>query len=309
MNNLYIPDLNPVKFVELNPVQVPQYLSRHLEDWRFQDLQYKWNSTARYAQKWMTSDTTYLQFESNFDPISIDICNADDYVVATVNALQKRANKYLPGYYVYEVAISWAAIPKGCYYMKMALPDRVLISEPILVSSKFENTVLLEYRNSRYHGDVIFETGIKFGLRVEATRGFVTPGTNNVVYEDQKLNPTVLSSRPFRSFRYNFGMAKGLPDWMIDKLSLAFTCNDVTIDGKSYAKDTDSKWAYKETERYQMRGATLDLREGINRGSKIISPGVDPNKRLIVAFNVQGTIFGDVSQNASSTIIKITDVE
>lgn len=308
-NQIYFPDLNPIKFVSMNPAAVPQYVSKHLEDWRFQDLQYKWNSKTRYAQKWSTADTTYLQFESNYDPINVDIVDKYNVVRGTVVALQKRVNKYRPGWYAYEVAISWAGIPHGCYYLKMTLPDDVEISEPILVSGQFENTVLLEYSNSRYHGDVIFETGIRFGLRVEATRGFLDPGSNNIVYEDQKLNPSILSSKYFRTFPYNFGGAPGLPDWMIDKIALAWTCNNVTIDGKSFAKAGDAKYTFKGTDRYQMRGMLIDLREGINRGSRIISPGIDPNKRLIVAYNVQSTLFGDISQNASSTIIKITDVE
>lgn len=309
MNNLIYPDLNPVKFVELEPVVVPQYRTKMLEDYRFGDLQFAWNNKTKYYQKWQTSDVTYLQFESNFDPISVDIVDRYGIVRATHNALQKRANRYIPGYYVYEVAASWAAITPGCYYMQIVLPDRVCISEPILVSDKFENTVLLEYRNTRYHGDVIFETGIKFGLRVEAVRGFLEPGSNNIVYEDQKLNPVVLSSKYFRTFPYSYGGTKGIPEWMYDRIALAWTCNTVTQDGKSFAKDSDAKYTFKDAERWQMRGMLVDLREGINRGSKIISPGVDPNKRLIVVHNIQSTVFGDISEQASSTIIKITDVE
>lgn len=309
-NQLIIPKLNPIKFVRLNLPEVAKYRSRRLDDYRFEDLIRPWNNKIKYFQKWQTSDVVYLQFESNFDPINVDVVDRYGVVRETVNCIKVRANKYWPGYYVYQAAISWAAYAEGCYHLEIVLPDRVLISEPIKVAVNFKNTVLLEYSNSKYHGDIIFETKIRFQLRVEAREGFLNMGSNNTVYEDQKLNPTVLSSQAFEAFPYTYGGTRGIPDWMVRTIFLAYTCNDVMNDGKNFAKPADSKWTYKETERYQMRTMTAELREGINRGSVIVNPGVDPNKRLLVLFNIQSSaLFGIEGTDASSTVIRVTSTE
>lgn len=312
-NFLYIPYSNSVRFYELSPVELPQYLSRDFYDYPHltQNADKPWLNQVIYKQKWQTSDTTYLQFESNFAPIQVQMINCQGDVLLTQNATQKRVNKYMPGYYVYEIALSWASFNSGTYFIKI-IPSggsKVQISEPQLIAETHKNTKLIEYRNSRYHGDVIYETGIRFGFRVEATFGFLNPGSENVLYEDQKLNPTVLSSRSFRSFPLNIGGSKGCPDWVFDLINIIFTCNDVTIDGKSYAKTEDGKFEFKTEDRYPLRGAIMQIREGINRGSRIVSVDVDTNKRLTVLYQIDGTIYGDLSVQAGSNLVPIISSE
>ena len=184
-----------------------------------------------------------------------------------------------------------------------------MVSEPQLILAKHQNTILLEYWNSRWHGDVVFETGIRFGLRVEGNIGRVNPGRETKSYSDQKENPTVLSSKGFRTFPLNIGGSRGVPDWMVDKFNLVWTCNHVMIDGKYFAATTESKQEYSEQKNYPMRGITMDVREGYNRGSKIVGGTFTGNSELLVIHGIESKFFGDISQQGSSNVIKIIDVE
>lgn len=301
----------PVHFVELNYAQAARYRTKRMENFRFQDMQKPWDNKLKYFQKWQTTDTVKLQFQSNFDPININIVNScNGYVPETVAAQKVRVNRYLPGYYLYEASHSWALYNPGFYHMEIPLPDRVLISEPMQVAQVWENTVLLEYFNTKYHIDIIFETGYKPQIRVEGSEGFLIPGSDNTVYEDQKNNPTILSSKPFNSFPYTYGGTRGMPDWMVNKIALIHTCNSVAIDNKYFTKPADSKWTFKTSERYKMRSMSAELREGLNRTAQVVQPGIDANKRLIWAYNIDPKVlFGLLSTNASSEVIRVVGTE
>jgi len=185
-----------------------------------------------------------------------------------------------------------------------------LVSEPLNILVSHPNTVFLEYKNSRYHGDVIFETGREFGLRVEGTIGVnsFTPGGKRQVYEDEKLNPTVLSAKPYRTFTLSIGGSSGVPDWMIDKLMWIWSCDNVLVDGKSYAM-TDESFDFKTEDGYPMRGVNIKIREGINRGSKILTASGNQDQKLIIGINIETKLFGDLSGSGSSNTVKIKVIE
>lgn len=312
-NTCYIPSLNPIRFYEANPVQFNQYLTRHFEDYPFNQQILPWQDPVIYSQKWQNSDIIYLQFQSNFQPLQIDVINTESGLsVISLVANKQIPNIYNAGFFAYEFAISLAAFPPGCYHLKLTngpTEDLHMISEPMLIAHRHLNTVLLEYRNSRFHGDVVFETGITFGFRVEASFGFLDPGANIQAYEDQKANPRILSARPFRIWPLTIGGSLGVPDWVIDLFSLIWCCNEVRIDRKSFARAGDSKITFNTEDYYPLRGGTLEVREGINRGSKIISPEIDTGIKLAVMYNINTKLFGDTSENASSNLIPIISTE
>lgn len=312
-NQIIIPDLNPIEFYEMTPAEVPQYISRPYGKYPFRTQQSTrpWLNQVHYNQKWMTSDVTYLQFQSNFEPIRLEVIDCYGIARITQNSLQKRANKYMPGYYVYENTVSWATIPPDrIYWIQLVLPDgKVWISEPIEVKVFHKGTVLLEYRNSRYKDNVIFETGIRFGFRVEGTLGFLDPGSENIVYNDQKHNPTVLDSKTFNGWPFSIGGTRGCPDWVWGKMNKIWSVNDVTIDGISYARPQGSKFEFTTEERYLLRGAILNIEEGINRGYKVGGVGIDPTKKLVVTFQIDGTVWGDLSSQAGSNLVPIISSE
>jgi hypothetical protein len=311
-NYCNIPYLNPVRFYEAQPEVFAQYLTKHFTDYPYADQILPWQEPMRYSQKWQTSDTIYLQIQSNFEPLQLDVISrVTGQTLLTLNANSQIPNIYNPGFYAYQFTISLASIPPNqCYHLQLTNGpdlDLYMISEPFYVATKHPNTVLLEYRNSRFAGDVVFETGITFGFRVEGSFGFLDPGANITAYENQKADPQILSARPFRIWPLTIGGSFGVPDWVVDLYNLIWCCNDVKVDGKSFARSGDAKLTFKTEDNYPMRGVTLELREGINRGSKIVSPTINTDIKLAVAFNLNTRLFGDLSSNSSSNLIPIID--
>lgn len=319
INQIYIPKLNPVEFSPKFPTIFPQYNSRDLGDFPFADRINVWQEKIYYKQKWQTSDTMFFQFESNFAPIQIDLFNIlyKDPVVTVVMA-NVGANPRMPGWYIYQAAISFAGLPEGCYYPELSPgsnPMDQLVGEPIeLKTVTDEASIYYEYKHSHFHGDVIFETGIQFSFRVEGVRGKLYPVSDDTFYRDQKLNPFQLSSKPHGSFDLSMGGSFGIPDWAVQRINWIWSCDSVMINGKSFAKDTGSNNSSQgiqinEEEDYPLYGLTMLVAEGINRASKIISPTVDPNKRLMVAYQIDGTLYGDLSINVGDNLIPINAIE
>lgn len=310
MNQLSTPYLNPVRFYAVL-ADNPAYRSRPWEDYLQVLTIHAWEEHQLYCQKWQTSDTIRMQFESNFDPIQIDVIDYNGTVVPgfTFLANQKVENKYEPGMYVYEAEISLATLPPGHYQLKRTMGGGILVdySEPFDVAVLHPETMLFEYSNSRYHGDVIFETGIVFSFRVEMVRGKLISGSQDTVYDDQILNPHLLSSKAIRSYPMVIGNEYGVPEWVDDLQNHIWTCNSVFIDGKSYAKGGESRAEVKVEDNYPLYGITRTVREGINRGSKISSTTADVNKKLMVIFNINTGVFGDVGENGATNIIQMLD--
>lgn len=311
-NIIYIPFLCPVRFVELDPVQLPQYLTKHFDDyWASEQLQ-SYETAVKVKQKYQTSDTIYIQFESNFASIQMQVIDCDQTVLLTQAATQVRANKYLAGYYVYEITLSLAAFSAGTIWLKLSLGlgAKFMISEPIELAETWPGTILFQYSNSKYHGDVIFETGIVFGFRCEAVLRRLDPGNERTQYRDQKLNPTTLKVRPFRAWELAIGHLTGIPDWVIDKMNWIWSCDNVLCDGKSFAVLEDSKFEDQEIHKqYPLRHWTLNVQEGINRASKIVGVDVDSSKKLLVVYQIDGTVFGDLSLQAGSNLVPILSSE
>jgi hypothetical protein len=126
-------------------------------------------------------------------------------------------------------------------------------------TSNIKNTLFFEYENSSFYEDVIFETGIKFGLRVPGFLLYDEPGSQDVVYDDQDLNNTILSSQHFRNFKLFVGAPAGIPAWQIDRLDRIIGCDNFSIDGKYFSKPSGAKWEKSEQDNYPMQGWTIGL--------------------------------------------------
>lgn len=304
---------NPIKFVDKDPVLDPMYLTKHFDEWRFKDQlkDFPEIQAVDFCQIWQTSDKVRFQYQSNYDPIDITIYTEKGKPLQTIRLQNIVANKYLPGYYVYEGEFSLATIPEGCYFFQRNAGSglRISVSEPFCIAVMHKKSVLIKYKNTTFHEDIIFETGMEFMFRTRGAVLFEEPGSQRFAFNDQKLNPTVLSAKPFDIYRFGVGDQNGNPGWVVKRMNRIFSCDTISLDNKLFSALEDFKIEQKSEDGTWMKGVSMLLREGLNRSSVITTDQPDTNKRLLVTFNIESKLFGDVSGNGSNntTPIKATE--
>lgn len=309
-NLIYIPYGNPVRFYEYDKVPLPQYESRHIDDYIFRDQLMDWNTRADYKQKWLKADSFPLQFESTFSGIQIQVIDCEENVLLTQTATQVRKNLKIPDMYVYQSTISWDDFDPGTYFIKLTLGGtKIMISEPQEVFLSLPNSLLFQWSNSKFHGDIVFETGITMKVRFEGCLLPDNPGNERTGYIDQRYNPTTLKSIPYRTYNLIIEKDFGAPAWVGDMLNWIFSCDNVTIDGKPYAITDANIESDQLDPQYPMKTYSVKVQDGINRSSKIVGVDVDPNRRLLITHVIDATIFHDVYADAGSNLIIVEGIE
>lgn len=313
-SQLYIPIQNPLQFVDVNPTQdTTIYATRHIDDFLFEDQIYKFQNKIPWFQPWVNEDIIRLQFESNYFPLQLDMYDQFGRIIVGKSASMtvKRTNRYLPGFNVLEAALSLTGLNAGPYRYICTPggnPDKAQKSEWFTILPNPTDTIRLDYFNSTYHEDVLYETGIVFSLRIPGYIEYDAPGNKIVTFENQTLNQTVVSGRRFRQIILHVGDGSGVPPWLIDKINSAMTCDNCAFDNKLLAF-VDGKWSPEGDKDTQLKGFSTSLRENLNRASKIVTADFDPNKKITLIANIEGRLFGDVSANAGETVIRILDQE
>jgi len=310
-NYLHIPLLNPVRFYDVDRSVLDKYFTRHFDEFKFSERGYAWEQPADYCQIWQTDDIIRLQFESTFDPIIVSLLDINGSVITSLPALIGLPNRFIPNTYSFEVELSLAGLETGGYYIQIEAgtgdQKKTLISGCMDVyDSVIDNSLCLEYWNSTAKGDVLFETGIKFQYRVHGHFGKLDPGRKDEQTKDQRYNPAILSSIPYRSWPVFFGDEYGLPDDHIDLLNRVWGCDNVLIDNKPFGVSEGGKFEFIETESdYRKRGVKLMVEEGVNRNSKVIQVNTDSTKKLAYGIMVDKKVFGDTSNQGSSNAVPV----
>lgn len=311
-NFLYIPELNPLIFWEKNKTKLPKYFTKHFEDYPFSERGYYWQDKETFCQPWQTTDIIFLQLESSFSPLVLQLKNKYGDVVSQLSASSILPHKYLTNVYSYEFAMSLANNVTDCYtvdlvagfgaYQKVYATWNLFISSEIL-----ENTILLEYFDSKkVYKDVMFITGIKFQLRLPGSFGFLDKPRKDEIYKDQKYNSTLLTSKSSKQWPLSFGDQFGLPDDMINLIDEIFSCDNVSADNKLICFADGGKLEYVTMPRSRKRGVKLIVEDGLNRNSRVHQTVKDPTKRLIATVMVSPKVWGVQS---GSNVIPVTNIE
>src|SRR5687768_16703760 len=100
INTLYDPFLNPLKFHALDPVQLPNYVSRFMDDWAFRRTIQPWQEKVCFLLPWNKSDSQKLQYTSNFNPITLRLYNESGYLVDTVVSSTLQQDELRPDFYI-----------------------------------------------------------------------------------------------------------------------------------------------------------------------------------------------------------------
>jgi hypothetical protein len=314
-NFIYIPLMNPVKFYDPARVVTDAFQTPQFDDFPFEERLLPWEQAKNFSQPWQVTDIIKLQFESTFDPIIVELVDIHGTAVITLPALIGLPHKYLANTWAYEIAMSLGTVSEtGCYRLKATCGSgdgqKIFYTKWMYVSVEaIQGTILTEYWNTRFHDDVMFESGIKFQVRLYGHVGKMLPKRTMEVYRDQRNNPYKLSDRTYRQFELVYGDEYGVPDEIIDLISRIWSCNNVYVDNKQFAAIEGDIMDLVEVEQYARRGVKMVVDEGISRGSKIFSIETDTTKKLVYAINVEAKVWGDTSNQGSSNTVPIITVE
>lgn len=314
-NILYHPELNPVPFYdELRSIS-DEFQTPHFEDFSFDERGQDWLQTYPFKRIWQTTDIIELQFTSQFDPIIISLQNSNLVDVITLPALIGLPNIDYPGTWIFEVSMSLAGLPEGCYRMKRLLgtaPDqKTEYSDWMYIADVIPGTLFIKYWHSRFYKDVVFESGKQFGIRVFGWIDYDRQGRKNKqeVYRDERYNNTILNSKSSKNIPLYLGDEFGQPTDLCNILELAFECDHVEIDDKSFGIAEGANIEYFDIEGYRMRGMHTVIEPGINRYSKITTLNTNPDKKLAYGIMVDRKAFGDTSNQGSGNTVPVLTVE
>lgn len=318
---LYDPELNPIIWYDPTLVNLPAYNTKDFDYYPFDQRGKPWLQAASYSQIWQTTDIINLQFESQFDPITIDLLDQDGNSLIIEPALIGLPNKFLTGTFSFEIMMSLAGLETGCYRLKRTLGSagplqKIQYSGWMYISSDpIGETILIQYWNSRFFKDVIFETGIKFQLRVPGWIDYDRMGrvVKQELMRDQRYNPTILSSKSAKNIPVYFGDEFGLPTDITNIIEQIWECDNVLIDGIPFGIADGAKMEFididNDSRQYRLRGLKTTIEPGINRNSRVYSITTDPTKKIISTIIVDAAVFGDLANQGSSNTVPVFNVE
>lgn len=282
MAEFLISPINPIRFV--NSAQISTNFDKVLGVNMFNRLHEK----RPYLQKWQTGDATTIQILSDFPDIVCRVINIDTGAVeAGPLAVEIETEVLQQTFKVYELGFDFSVYTEGCYYAVIEYTNELeevvtLESEPFEVKEEHEGTLLIKYRNTENNFSVIFDTGVTFNIRVEGDVENFKPQSDDVVYNDQKRNATLLSSTPYRVFTLFIGSAAGVPNWMGDKINRATSCEMIDINGEYYQKTEGSTWDVQRVDEYAFLGMSVEIMPVENKYLNRYKTGNGPGEVTIV---------------------------
>lgn len=307
-NKLSFSFINPLQLVDINPVNIPQYISRFMDDYLLTVRLNQWQAKS-FLQVWQNNDVVTLQAQNNMGALQVDIIDCKQSVFLSFLMDQKQQNLYEPTTFIYESNSSLGPLPESVYFLRVTAGGglKTMISEPICVKELHENSLLIEYVNRSFYQGIIFETGITPSIRVQGLLTLKDTQAKDTIYEDQVLDMVMVQSKPFEVYEL---LLFQIPDWMRKKINRIIGCSDLRIDGKFFTKNEGAKWEKENiTDNGLLADYKIELRELINRDSKLILTDENENQELNIILNVDSKGFADTSLDASSTILTVIDVE
>lgn len=289
-NKIIVPYLNPVKFVEIEPTDIPQYVSRHMDDWLFKETIRDFEQPTNFIQPWLMDDSIRLQYRSNFAPLNLKVYSCDGELLFTEPFETRQQDALNPGYYIRQVELDLATFDPGFYYFRITELD--WISELMEFKTEDPNTLYIEFTNSEFYGGLIFDSPFSPTIRIPAILKYKNPGSKDTIYSDQDESEVMLKSHSFRVWNLIVGGQGGVPPWLIDKISRMLGCDSFKIDGREYTKNEGAQWEAVELDGYPMAGWSIELREKSNRDYLLYEDNVEIIGKAAMAQAMDSKGFG-----------------
>lgn len=279
--------LNPIKLYfqsdvfhsqnENLAVHNPNYNHRHMDNDFFARNLKSWQNKVKYYQPFQNGDSINLMWlgvsTNNYTAYLVD-CNGNEVAqFAPISPASLGSDK------IYLLNIPLWNINEGIYFVQLkyanssTLKNTYMISEPIDVKQFHENTLQFNYKNSFNDQHVIWSyDSFEMIFRVHASFTEMNPQNKSVVYENEPLNPTLVSAIPYREWVLNIGYTgMQVPEWLIDKLERIFSCDTLQIDGKYFTRKENSQFSPKRIEGHPLSNFEIIVRENENRNDTEIN--------------------------------------
>jgi len=237
-----------------------------------------------YFQKWQKSDTIRQQVLSDYAPTALLLREFNtNKIVSSIDWQPQPTMIIGQTFKVYELSFI-LNFNEGKYYAEFSYDDSTIVhrmvSEPFHIKTKWDNTVLLKYKNSENDKDVIFDTGIEFQFRVEGAVRYNGPGNKRNVYNDQDINPTLLSATSYRRFKLFIGYKYGVPFWVQDKINTIITVNQVSYNNVFYQTPAEAEWEDEKNDANDFIGASIEVYPTDNNFSKYTTTPVNEDNEF-----------------------------
>jgi hypothetical protein len=278
-NTVYDSFINPIKFHQLDNVQPAQYVSRFMDDWAFRRTIQPWEQKVCFYAPWGPSDSHKLQYTSDINPIIFRLHDENGYLIHTQQMDTKQQDELQPTFYIRQIQINLSGFDPGKYFYTRDIAGSLMYSEPFEIKDITDDDIDLENQDPTLYIEFShYETyqGIKFfvpfegAIRIPGIIRYKQPASKDNIYEDQRLNQTMINAVPFRIYELLIGGNYGVPPFFIDKISRILGCSNLKMDGRLYTKHTGAEFEPIGLEDYPMQGWKIEMREKLNRDSVII---------------------------------------
>lgn len=306
---------NKIIYSSSNPLQMfipdfdrdERYNSKDFEDFEFPETILPWEQITSYCQPWQLNDNIPLQLQSNIGPVNFIIKDClNDKVLDTILFDTKQESENEPGMFIREVSAPLTGYPEGCYYVELDFGGVfTLRSGEQNFSQLHENTGLIQYKHFETKDDIIYETGFFPNVRVHATKRYDRSPTKKTVYEDQRLNLSLLHAQKTRQWNLVFGESYGIPDYKADMLAGIVHVSDFRYDGKNYTVPEEEDLEPNGEDYYPMKGWSVVIRDRYTRGSRTFENDEPIDGQIAVMVNVDSKGFGNSNAGIETAIIDV----
>jgi hypothetical protein len=306
-NLIIIPFINPVKYTESQFADLPEYQSKHMDDYPYFETIKKYEQHRRFFQPWGSSDSIYQQVFSNVGPVTLNVKDCHGNILLSQNFIQRQEDENNPTLFLYESDLDLAPFGARKFYLEIAFAGTYkVISEPMEILSDTSETIFAEYTNTPFYEGLIFQDGFKPGIRFYGRLKYKKTSSIVTSYEDDPLDAEILNARNFRLFTLFISSASGIPDYFADKLARVLHVNDLWIDGRAYSCLVNDL-SENTVEFYPMKGWSVEIRERYNRTAKYFSTDVNTNQQVVMMANVESK--GFIPDDEGGSFFQILDVE
>lgn len=308
MNSIKMSFAIPVKFQQMNPAIIPQYVSKWLDNYFFTETIRPWEQPKDFFQTWLMNDSIRLQLKSNYGPVKLRLFRCDGSKVDEITFDTLQQDSILTDWYIRQIELDVFDYEPGQYYLTIqAANSDPWVSEPQMFVERFDNSIYCEYSNNEKYQGIYFQAPYSPAIRMPGGIYYDTPGAKDTVYEDQTLDLEMVQSLPYDVYKYVIGTAAGVPPWLIKKANRILGCSDVKLDGRYFTKIDGATWAKSEQPNYPMKGWSIQLRErfnedGVSAEDDVILTG---NNSMVAVLENKGFGISDVLGGGFLETIKI----